>query len=83
MKLLKTTLILLLIVVVVLYGATVINQRLSGKNVRPDISCPEEILEVSVYDPEIVLTKDVTASTSESLTKQPCTRMGLPAPMGA
>jgi hypothetical protein len=65
MKLLKTTLILLLIVVVVLYGATVISQRLSGKDVRPDISCPEEILEVSVYDPEIVLMKDVTASDKQ------------------
>ena len=61
MKLLKITLILLLITVVVLYGATIVSQRLSGRDQGPDISCPEGILEVSVRDPEAVLLADVTA----------------------
>ena len=65
MKLLKITLILLLAVLIVLYGVTTINQRLSGKNIGPEISCPEGILEISVYDPEAVLMKDITASDKQ------------------
>ena len=65
MKLLKITLILLLIAVVVLYGATMITQRLSGKDQGPEISCPEGILEVSVRDPESVLLAGVTASDKQ------------------
>lgn len=61
MKLLKITLILLLIVLVVLYGATFISQRLSGKDIGPEISCPEGMLEISVHDPEALLLVDVTA----------------------
>ena len=61
MKLLKITLILLLIVLVVLYGATFISQRLSGKDIGPEISCPEGMLEISVHDPEALLLADVTA----------------------
>ena len=65
MKLLKITLISLLILVVVLYGATILTQRLSGKDQGPEISCPEGILEVSVGDPEAVLLADVTASDKQ------------------
>ena len=61
MKLLKITLILLLIVLVVLYGDTFISQRLSGKDIGPEISCPEGMLEISVHDPEALLLADVTA----------------------
>ena len=61
MKLLKITLILLLVTVVLLYGATIITQRLSGRDQGPELSCPEGILEVSVRDPEAVLLADVTA----------------------
>ena len=61
MKFLKITLILLLIIVVILYGATMISQLTSGKNVGPEISCSVDVLEISVHDPEAVLLADVTA----------------------
>lgn len=62
MRLLKLTLILLLTVVIVLYGVTFVNQRISGKDIGPEITCPEEILEISVTDPEDLLLAGVTAS---------------------
>lgn len=65
MKLLKITLILLLITVVVLYGITFLTQRLSGRDVGPEISCPEGVLEISVRDPESLLLSGVTASDKQ------------------
>ena len=65
MKLLKITLILLLIILVVLCGTTFISQRLSGKDIGPEISCPEGTLEISVHDPDALLLADVTASDKQ------------------
>lgn len=65
MRFLKLTLIILLVVVIILYGVTFLSQRLSGKNVGPEISCADEVLEISVNDPEDLLLSGVTATDKQ------------------
>lgn len=65
MRVFKLLLITLLILVSGLYGFTVIQEKASGKNTGPSISCPTEVLELSVLDGEAALLADVTASDKQ------------------
>lgn len=61
MKAFKIILALVLIAVTGLYCFDRISTALSGENIGPTLSCPEEILEISVADGEAALLAGVTA----------------------
>lgn len=61
MKAFKIILALLLIAVTGLYAFDRVSTALSGENIGPTLSCPEEILEISVADDEAALLAGVTA----------------------
>ncbi len=62
MRAVRAILIVLLAVVAAAFGVTEVRKALSGADEGPSISCPEEILEVSVKDGDEVLLRDVRAS---------------------
>lgn len=65
MRLFRILLAVLLILVTALFGFTVFREKASGKNVSPVISCPEEVLELSVADSEGALLTGITASDKQ------------------
>lgn len=65
MRFIKILLVIILIVVAALYGWTAFSENLSGKTVAPVISCPAEVLEVSVNDDESVLLTGMSANDKQ------------------
>lgn len=65
MKAFKIILALLLAVVTGLYAFDRVTTSASGEGIGPTISCPEEILEVSVFDGEEMLLAGVSASDQQ------------------
>lgn len=65
MRVLKLLLAATLVVVTLLYGFTTFQNTVSGRNEGPTISCPQEVLEVSVQDPESVLRSGITAQDKQ------------------
>ncbi len=65
MRLLKLSLIIALVLVTALFAYTQLDLRLSGRTVGPQITCPTEILEISVHDPEAVLYSGITATDKQ------------------
>lgn len=61
MKVFKIILIVLLIAVSALYALDTVSASLSGDDIGPTISCPEEVLQISVTDPSDALLTGVTA----------------------
>lgn len=61
MRLFKLLLLSLLIIVTALFGYTTFQDRVSGVNVGPTLSCPQEVLEISVLDPQEALLSGITA----------------------
>lgn len=61
MKAIKLTVIILLALLIVAYMGSYIYLGSSDRKVPPEISCPQEVLEVSASDPESVLLTGVTA----------------------
>lgn len=72
MRLLKLTLVLLLVVVASIFGFTEINKVVSGRDEGPEISCAQELLEISVTDGQQALLAGITASDPQDgdLTEQ-------------
>lgn len=62
MRAIRTLLVIMLVLVMAAFGYTEINKRLSGKDEGPAVSCPEDMLYVSVKDPESVLLEGVKAT---------------------
>ncbi len=62
MKTIKFTVIILLAVLVVAYTASYIYLGSSDRKIPPEISCSQEVLEVSASDPESALLAGLTAS---------------------
>ena len=62
MKAIKLTVIILLAVLVVAYTASYIYLGASDKKIPPQISCSQDLLEVSASDPESALLAGLTAS---------------------
>lgn len=65
MRILKLALIALLAVTGILFGLTTANRFMSGSHIPPTITCPSDMLEVSVSDEEAALLADVTASDKQ------------------
>lgn len=65
MRLFKLLLLTLLIIVSALFGYTTFQERVSGVNVGPTISCPQEALEISVLDPQEALLSGITAKDKQ------------------
>lgn len=65
MKAFKLLLAALLAVVTALYGFTAFLENASGKHIGPTISCPQEVLEVSVLDPEETFLSGITAQDQQ------------------
>ena len=65
MRLIKLLLATLLLVVTGLYCVTMVREKASGQNIGPTISCPQELLQISVQDPESVLLTGVTAQDEQ------------------
>lgn len=65
MRAIKVILAALLAVTAALYAANGIFERISGRDEGPVIRCPEEILEVSVFDGEDALLAGVTAEDAQ------------------
>lgn len=65
MRLVKILLIVALVVVTALYGWTTFSESISGKDVAPVISCPAEVLEISVSDDESVLLTGMSANDEQ------------------
>ena len=61
MRIVKILLITALVVVTALYAWTAVSDNMGGKNVAPVISCPEEVLELSVKDGQDALFTGMTA----------------------
>ena len=62
MRILKLTLIILLAVVALLYGAAEISRTASGREEGPQITCAQDMLEISVLDGEEKLMEGISAS---------------------
>lgn len=65
MRILKLALIALLAVTGILFCLTTANRFMSGFHIPPTITCPSDMLEVSVSDEEAALLADVTASDKQ------------------
>lgn len=65
MKTLKVILVIALVLVTALYGFSSIYQNISGNDVAPQIQCGQDLLEISVQDPETVLLQGLTASDEQ------------------
>lgn len=65
MRAFKLLLITLLVLVTALFGFTQFQEKASGKDIGPTISCPQEILDVSVSDGEEALLAGITASDKQ------------------
>lgn len=61
MRIVKVLLIIALVAVTALYGWTAVSENLGGEDVAPVISCPDEVLEVSVKDDRSALFAGMTA----------------------
>lgn len=65
MRVFKILLAALFLVVSALYGYTVLRTKSSGRNIGPTITCPQEVLELSVRDPEEALLSGITAQDKQ------------------
>ncbi len=65
MKLLKLLLIIALVLVTAVFLITQLDQRLSGRDIGPQLSCVSELVEVSVHDPQEALLAGVSASDKQ------------------
>lgn len=65
MKVFKIILLTLLAAVTAVYGFTAVQEKASGRNIGPTLSCPSEVLELSVNDGNDVLLAGVTASDKQ------------------
>lgn len=65
MRLFKLLLLALLIIVAALFGYTTFQERASGVTVGPTISCPQEVLEISVLDSQETLLSGITAKDKQ------------------
>ena len=65
MRAIKLILAALLAVTAVVYMGNGLFERLSGRNEGPRISCPEEVLEISIHDGREVLLAGVTAEDAQ------------------
>ena len=61
MRIVKILLIIALVAVTALYAWTAVSERMGGADVAPVISCPEEVLEISVKDDRSALFGGMTA----------------------
>lgn len=65
MRAFKLFLIALLVLVTALFGFTMFREKSSGRDIGPTITCPQEVLEVSVNDGEEALLSGVTAADAQ------------------
>lgn len=65
MRAFKLFLITLLVLVTALFGFTQFREKASGKDIGPTISCPQEVLDVSVNDGEDALLAGITAKDKQ------------------